>query len=109
MSGASRLQLREGMTYNLTCEALNAKPFAAVTWTLDREPVARFVRNDTMADPDGTFTTRSVFTYTVNPDDNGKALSCIATQEVLTIQRRGMAETAMLNIQCTVVLVYLSV
>ncbi|OQV17587.1 hypothetical protein BV898_08358 [Hypsibius exemplaris] len=98
MSSVSKVQLREGMTYNLTCEAWNAKPFAALTWTLDREPVTRFVRNDTVANPDGTSTTRSVFMYTVNPDDNGKALSCIATQEVLTIQRRGLAETAMLNI-----------
>ncbi|GAU88638.1 hypothetical protein RvY_01299-2 [Ramazzottius varieornatus] len=99
LSSLNGVQLREGLLYQVNCTVWNAKPFATITWTLDREPISRFIVNDTLpGETEGTFSTRSVFTYSANPDDNGKALSCIATQEVLTVQRRGMSNSTILNV-----------
>ncbi|XP_055338899.1 contactin-3-like isoform X2 [Paramacrobiotus metropolitanus] len=92
------LQLKEWTTYNITCETWDARPHALLTWALDGEPVARFIRTDIIPMATGGAITRSMYTYSANPDDNGKVLSCNATQEVLSKQGRIMSDSMVLNI-----------
>ncbi|XP_077985882.1 CD276 antigen homolog [Glandiceps talaboti] len=60
----------------LECRAYDSKPAAILTWYIGETKIMDNIRNSTVRNDDGTFTTSSILTYFPSSMDNNRTIKC---------------------------------
>ena len=88
---------------NVTCQALNGKPKAQITWKKDGVRVTQNIYEMVTTQPDGKrVDTTGIITITAQPADAGKRLECGAWNEAMGEERPYWTQ-ATLDVTCNYV------